>query len=157
MMINKSKKLGLTLNERGTLSGFPLILLTLILVAAVLGLLAHWFLGGPAGSPLTQTIPIAATPTAAFSNVQDPDALWHVLDAKLKNLDFVKLQTQAPGTKTTIVDGKNVSVHWESYRLPELYTLQQLSDLLVQAGTPLGAKLVQPVNAAEQPGLGTVY
>jgi polysaccharide deacetylase 2 family uncharacterized protein YibQ len=158
MMINKSKKFGLTLNERGTLSGFPLILLTLILVAAVLGLLAHWFLGGSSGSSLTQTAQTVPTPTsAAGSNSQEPDALWHVLDAKLKNLDFFKLQTQAPGTKTAMVDGKNVSVHWESYRLPELYTPQQLADLLVQAAIPLGAKLVQPMNTEEQPGLGTVY
>jgi len=156
MMINKSKRFHLALNQRGTLSGFPLILLTLILVAAVLGLLVHWFLGGPSSS--TQTTPITATSTAAaVSNVQDPDALRNVLDAKLKNLDLVKLQTQVPDTRTIVLDGKNTGVHWESFRLPQLYTAQQLSDLLGQAAAPLGAKLAQPVKGEERPGVGTVY
>ncbi len=156
MMINKSKRFHLRLNQRGTLSGFPLILLTLILVAVVLGLLAHWFLGGP--SPSTQTTPMIATPTAsAVSNAPDPDALRNVLNAKLKNLDLVKLQTQVPDTRTIVLDGKNTGVHWESFRLPQLYTAQQLSDLLGRAAEPLGAKLVQPMKGEEQPGMGTVY
>ncbi len=158
MMINKSKGFGLKLNQRGTISGFPLILLTLILVAAVLGLLVHWFLGGPSVSPSTQTTQALAPPTvAAVSNAQDPDALRNVLDAKLKNLDLAKLQIQAPEIQTTMVDGKRVDTRWESYRLPELYTAQQLADLLGRAVAPLGAKLMEPVKGEDRPGVGTVY
>jgi hypothetical protein len=94
---------------------------------------------------------------AAVSNTQDPDALRSVLDAKLKNLDLVKLQTQVPETRTLVLDGKNTGVRWESFRLPQLYTPQQLGDLLGQTAAPLGAKLVEPVKAEEQPGMGTVY
>jgi len=158
MMINKSKRFRLTLNERGTLSGFPLILLTLILIAAVLGLLVHWFLGGPAVSTSTPTTQTEATPTmAVVSNAPNPDALKNGLDAKLKNLDFLKLRTQTSETRTILLDGKNQVAHWESYRLPLIYSPQQLADLLGQAASPLGAKLMEPVKGEDQPGVGTVY
>jgi hypothetical protein len=56
-----------------------------------------------------------------------------------------------------MVDGKRVDTHWESYRLPQLYTAQQLADLLGQAAAPLGAKLMEPVKGEDQPDMGTVY
>jgi hypothetical protein len=157
MMTNKLSLIKLRNNERGALSGFPLILLTLVLVAAVLGLLAHWFLGGPSLS-ITPTIQPTPLPTAsAVSNSKDPETLWHALDAQLKNLDLTKLQTQPAADGVVVLDGKNVGTHLERYRLPDLYTAQQLADLLSQNVAPLGAKLVNPVKAVEEPGVGTVY
>jgi uncharacterized protein len=157
MMTNKFSLIKLRNNERGALSGFPLILLTLILVVAVLGLLAHWFLGG-SGLSITQTIQPTPVPTiSAVLNSKDPESLWHALDTQLKTLDFEKLQIQPTAIGTALVDGKNVSTHWEQYRLPDLYTAQQLADLLGPKVAPLGAKLVYPVKSVEESGAGTVY
>ena len=156
MTTNKLRLLNLIRNEKGALSGFPLVLLTLILVAAVLGLLAHWFLSGTS-APITQPSVVSKITTTVVSPSQNGEALWQALDAKLKSLDLVKLQTQPPGSRTAVVDGKNIGVHWERYRLPNLYTPQQLADLLSQTAVSLGAKLVNPVTAVEEPGVGTVY
>jgi polysaccharide deacetylase 2 family uncharacterized protein YibQ len=157
MMTNKLSLIKLRNNERGALSGFPLILLTLILVVAVLGLLAHWFLGGPS-LPITQTIQPTPVPTVSIvSNSKDPEALWHTLDTQLKILDFEKLQIHPAAVGTALVDGKNVNTHWEQYRLPDLYTAQQLADLLEPTVISLGSKLVYPVKSVEESGTGTVY
>jgi polysaccharide deacetylase 2 family uncharacterized protein YibQ len=157
MTTNKFSSVRLRNNERGALSGFPLVLLTLVLVAAVLGLLAHWFLGGPAASLPQAAQPTAVPTVAAAAHAQDADVLWHAIDAKLKTLDFSKLQIQPTSDSAAVVDGKNVGTHLERYRLPDLYTAQQLADLLGQNVASLGAKLVNPVQAVEEAGVGTVY
>lgn len=157
MMINKSKRFRLTLNERGTLSGFPLILLTLILVAAVLGLLVHWFLGGPGPVATPAAKPTAVPTVVTVPSMQERDVLWHAIDAKLKTLDLTKLQIQPDWDGSTVVDGKNIGTHLERYRLPDLYTAQQLADMIGQNVASLGAKLVNPVKGVEEPSVGTVY
>jgi len=157
MKINKYSVLKLIRNQRGALTGFPLVLLTLILVVAVLGLLAHWFLGGPSSSVTQTTQPTPVPTVSSVSNSQDHEMLWHAIDTKLKTLDLVKLQIQPTADGVAVVDGKNVGIHLERYRLPDLYTPQQLADLLSANVVSLGAKLVNPVKAVEESGAGTVY
>jgi hypothetical protein len=155
MTTNKSRLFRIARNEKGALTGFPLVLLTLILVVAVLGLLAHWFLGG-SGSSTVQTAQPQVSPTVV-STSQNPDALWQALAAQLKSLDLYKLQMKPPDNRTAVVDGKNVGVHGERFRLPNLYTPEQLAELLNQTAATLGAKLVNPVKGVDEPGLGKVY
>ena len=158
MMTNKPRLLPITRGEKGAVSGVPLILLSLILVAAVLVLLLHWFMGGPSGLSFTQTAQPTPVPTSSAGPAsKDPEALWRVLDAKLKSLDLVKLETQPSGNRNIEMDGKNVGVHWERYRLPNLYAPQQLADLLGQTAASLGAKPAGPVKAVNEAGTGMVY
>ncbi len=161
--MNNRRSLTAIQNERGTLSGFPLVLLTLILIAGVLGLLAHWFLGGPVSSNLSNVptlIPAKGTaliPTpASVAVVGSDEALWKVLNDQLQKMDMAKLQVRAE-IKTDVIDGKNVATHVETYRLPDLYTPQQLADVLGSAASSLGATLVAPVTAVDQEGVGKVY
>jgi hypothetical protein len=100
-MNNRSSKY-LIHNERGTLTGFPLVLLTLILVVAVLGLLAHWFLSGPSTSSVvevqpavrpTPIVPAGKTPIT-LPSVSVDEALWKVLDDQVQKMDLAKLQVR---------------------------------------------------------------
>jgi len=161
MMTNKPLKTFIR-EERGTLSGFPLILLTAFLVAAVLGLLARWFLGS---SPVSTTIvsrPTAVAPEPSsvespVSKAADDEALFKGIEAELQERDLTKLQLGTGSIKSSTVDGKTVATHLETYRLPDLYTADQLAVLLGQTASSLGASLIGPVQSSDQPGIGRVY
>jgi len=157
-MINK-RSMNLATNERGTLTGFPLVLLTPILVVAVMGLLAHWFLGGPSAPVAAAAQPTVvpattAAPVSAAAAGQD-EALWNAIDSQLQKMDMVKLQVHSE-IKSVVIDGKNVAAHWAAYRLPDLYTAQQLTDILSAAAATAGATLTAPIQQTEQEGTGKV-
>lgn len=159
-MMNNCRLLTAIRNERGTLSGFPLVLLTLILIAAVLGLLARWFLGGPevanVPGPVPTQVPVAAPTTIPIAAVGSDEALWKVINDQLQKMDMAKLQVRAE-IESDVIDGKTIATHVETFRLPNLYTAQQLAEVLGSAAASLGATLVAPVKPVEQEGVGTVY
>lgn len=143
-------------NEKGALSGFPLIILTLLLIAIALGLLYKWFFGGPSTTG-PRPIPTPGTTPAVTTVVQSSDELWNAFAGKLKGLDLLKLRMQAPSTHQVSVDGQDRSAHWERLRLPDLYVPQRLAAILAEVAAPLGARLVRPPVAVEEPEVGTIF
>ncbi len=142
------------MDRPGKTWGFLKTLLVIVLLGIVTVAAVRWYLSPRQGVP-----PPIPTPVAGFSGdpVEATEKLRKALDGRLQEMGLLKLMDQEVESKPATVQEKVVSTYRERFRLPRLYSPEELATRLEDAAKPLGAGLSGKTSGTTPDNSATLY